>query len=90
LRTSIDTLNVSVNDPATCGGPAPCLVTVKGLTLETPPAQSASAATNSTVTAGFITLGTPLANGASANIQFLLGVQQAGSFRFFLNVEALP
>ncbi len=90
LRTSVDSINVSVNDPATCGGPAPCLVTVKGLTLETPPTQTLSGAANSTVTAGFITLSAPLANGASANVQFLLGVQQAGSFRCFLNIEALP
>jgi hypothetical protein len=37
-----------------------------------------------------ITLGTPLANGASINLQFLLGVQAPGSFKFFINIEALP
>ena len=39
---------------------------------------------------GTITLGTPLANGASANLQFLLGVQTTGKFRFLIIVEALP
>ena len=29
-------------------------------------------------------------SGASINLQFLLGVQQTGSFKFFFNIEALP
>src|SRR6185369_16317790 len=33
-------------------------------------------------------LAQPLAPGASTNVQFMLGVQQTGSFRFFFNVEA--
>ena len=37
-----------------------------------------------------IQLGAPLANGSSINIRFLLGVQQTGTFKFYLNVEALP
>lgn len=37
-----------------------------------------------------ITLGTPLANGASVDVRFLLGIQQTGSFKFYINVEALP
>jgi hypothetical protein len=65
-------------------------VTVKGTTLETPPAQAMGGAFNSSMTAGTITLATPLAAGASPNLQFLLGVQQTGSFKFFINVEALP
>jgi len=47
-------------------------------------------ALNSSWTAGTITLGTPLANGASVNLQLLLGVQNSGSFKFFFNIEALP
>jgi hypothetical protein len=39
---------------------------------------------------GTITLGTPLANGASIDVRWLLGIQQTGSFKFFVNVEALP
>jgi hypothetical protein len=37
-----------------------------------------------------VTLGTPLANGGSLNLQFLLGIQQTGKYRFFIIVEALP
>ncbi len=37
-----------------------------------------------------VTVGTPIANGASINVQFVLGVQQSGNYRFFINVEALP
>ncbi|MCA1635798.1 MAG: hypothetical protein LC802_19445, partial [Acidobacteria bacterium] len=83
-----------VNDPATCaanGTPAtaPCTATVQGTTLEAP-TQPNGGGYNSTMTAGTITLGTPLANGASISLQFLLGIEQTGSFRFLLNVEALP
>jgi hypothetical protein len=40
--------------------------------------------------AGSITLGTPLMPGQSINLQFVLGVNKTGSFKFFFNVEALP
>jgi len=36
-----------------------------------------------------VTLANPLANGATIDLQFLVGVEQAGKFRFFLNVEAV-
>jgi hypothetical protein len=68
----------------------PCTVNVQGTTLEQPPAQPNGGAFNSTISAGTVTLGTPLAPGASINVRFLLGVKQTGSFRFFINVEALP
>ncbi|HSE31786.1 MAG TPA: Calx-beta domain-containing protein, partial [Pyrinomonadaceae bacterium] len=87
-------VTVSVSDPATCtaaGFPStPCNITVIGTTLETPPAQPLGGGFNSSVTTGTITLATPLAPGASVNLQFLLGVQSAGAFKFFFNVEALP
>jgi hypothetical protein len=38
---------------------------------------------------GNITLNTPLAPGASVNVQFVFGVNQIGSFKFFVNIEAL-
>lgn len=66
------------------------MVTVLGTTLETPPAQPNSGGLNSSLAAGTVTLGTPLANGASINLQFLFGVQQTGSFRVFVFVEAVP
>jgi hypothetical protein len=89
---SMAVTGITVNDSATCaatGTPmtAPCTVTVQGTTVETPPAQSMGGAMNSTMTA---TLGTPLASGASINLQFVLGVQQGGSFKFYVNIEALP
>ncbi len=84
-----------INDSATCaatGTPAtaPCSVTVFGTTVEQPPTQSMGGALNSTMSAGTITIPTPLAPGQSINLQFLLGVQQTGAFKFFFNIEALP
>ncbi|HZH90027.1 MAG TPA: hypothetical protein VEX70_05320 [Pyrinomonadaceae bacterium] len=45
---------------------------------------------NSTVRLSRITLGTPLSPGAAVNLRFRLGVMMDGSFRFLVNVEALP
>lgn len=64
------------------------LVTVQGTTLETPPAQPKGGGFNATASVGSITLAEPLQPGAVVHVQFLLGVQQTGSYRFFLNVEA--
>ena len=61
---------------------------VRGATLEEPPTQSLGGGFNSTLAAGTVTLATPLAAGNSVNVQFLLGVEQTGTFRFFVNVEA--
>lgn len=66
------------------------MISVLGTTLEAPPAQPNGGGQNSTMSAGTVTLATPLANGASINLHFLTGVQQGGGFRFFINVEALP
>lgn len=84
-----------INDPATCasnGAPAtpPCTVTVQGTTLETPDSLSNGSAFNSSFSAGTVTLGTPLANGAPILLQFLFGVQQTGRFKVGLQIEALP
>jgi len=65
-------------------------VTIRGTTLETQVAQPMGGAMNSTLTVDSVTLATPLANGASINVQFKLGVQKSGSFRIYVNVEALP
>jgi hypothetical protein len=75
------------NDSGTCGGPASCTVTVEGTTLEQPPSQPVGGGLNATFS---VTLGTPLAAGASVNVQFLLGVQNPGSFRFLIVSEVLP
>jgi len=82
-------ITVSVSDPATCTASSlssPCTVTVLGTILEEPPTQPLGGGYNTST----VTLPTPLAPGASLNLQFLLGVQSTGSFKFFFNVEALP
>jgi hypothetical protein len=62
---------------------------VLGTTLETPPTQPNGGGNNSTLAAGTITLNSPLADGASIDLQFVLGVQNGGVFRFYVNVEAV-
>jgi hypothetical protein len=62
--------------------------TLSALTLEVPPSQPLGGALNSTVRVGSINLNARLADGASVSLEFLLGVQQDGNFRFFINVEA--
>ncbi len=81
-----------INDPATCastGAPAtpPCTVTAQVTALETPPAQANGGGYNSTVT---VSIPGGLANNASVDVNFTLGVVQTGTFRFKLIIEALP
>ncbi|HEY1404842.1 MAG TPA: proprotein convertase P-domain-containing protein [Pyrinomonadaceae bacterium] len=64
-------------------------ITVEGTTLESPPAQALGGGYNSTLSAGTVTT-SPIAPGASVNLRFLLGVQEQGTFRFLVNVEAMP
>jgi hypothetical protein len=64
--------------------------TVQQTTLEEPPSQPNGGGLNSSLSADSVTLATPIAPGGAVNIQFLLGIQQTGAFRFFLNVEVLP
>jgi hypothetical protein len=64
------------------------VVTAQAMTLQTPPAQPNGGGFNSTVAVGTITLPEPLQPGASVHVQFLLGLQSTGSFRFFINIEA--
>lgn len=94
-RTSTLVVVSGINDSVTClasNGVAttPCTVNVQGTTLEQPPSQPNGGGFNSTFSSGTVTLGTPLANGASINIRMLFGIQQTGSFKFYLNIEALP
>jgi hypothetical protein len=97
-RTSAAVVVAGITDAATClatGAPAtpPCTATIQGSTLEqavAPGNQPNGGGFSSSLGAGTVTLGTPLANGASINLQFLLGIQQVGNFRIYLNVEALP
>lgn len=64
-------------------------VTGQALTLQTPPAQASGGGLNSSLAEGVITTTAPLANGASTVVEFNLGVQTPGQFRFYVNVEAL-
>jgi hypothetical protein len=82
---AITSSQVVVSNP--CSGTN---VTVEGTTLETPPAQPNGGGLNSTLSAGTITLATPLAHNQTISLQFLTGVQQTGTFRFFVVIEALP
>ncbi len=73
----------------TATSPAIGTVVVRGVRLEEPPSQPNGGGFNSTVSADFITLQTPLAPGASVNVQFTLGVMRTGTFRHILSIEAL-
>lgn len=69
-------------------------IPVQGTTLEEDTTansgQPVGGAFNSTLSAGTVTLNTPLANGSSAHLRFVFGVTQNGKFRVFVIVEALP
>jgi hypothetical protein len=88
-RTSTDVVVNGVNDESTCLGVAPCDVTVLGTTLEQPPTQNLGGGFNSSLSSDSVTLATPLAPGDSINVHFLLGIQQTGSFKFYINIELL-
>lgn len=82
---------VSVNDPALCGaGATPCNVTAIGTSLEGPPIQNFGGGFNSSWSADTITAATPLTNGSSINLQFVVGLQQTGADRLYVVVEAFP
>jgi hypothetical protein len=89
LRPRTSTAVVVTVDRAPCGS-GTSNVTVQGTTLEQPPSQPNGSGFNGSLSSGTVTLATPLANGASLDVRFLLGIQQTGSFKFYLNVEALP
>ncbi|MGH9945402.1 MAG: lamin tail domain-containing protein, partial [Pyrinomonadaceae bacterium] len=67
-------------------------VRINNLTLEEAPnsggtntlPQTAGGGLNSSLAAGVITLATPLGPGQNINVQFRLGVQATGGFRFFV------
>jgi hypothetical protein len=89
LRPRTSTAVVVTVDRAPCGS-GTSNVTVQGTTLEQPPSQPNGGGFNSSLSSGTVTLATPLANGATLDLRFLVGIQQTGSFKFFFNVEALP
>jgi len=89
VLSSTQTMVSGINDSNACGGSTPCTVTVRGLTLETPPSQTFGGAFNSSISDGLVTLQTPLAPGESINVRFLFGVQRTGLFRVLVNIETL-
>ncbi len=78
LLTSTDE-NITTSGGAT--------VTILGTSLEEPAAQSLGGGLNSSVIVPLA--GGGLINNASLNVQFRLGVEQNGGFRFFVNVEGI-
>ena len=70
------------------GSPNIGVVPVRGLTLEQPPVQANGGGFNSSLSANSITLQTPLAPGASINVEFKLGIMRPGAFRLLVNFEA--
>jgi len=86
-HTSSD-LTVTV-DRAPCGS-GTSDVSVLGTTFEEPPSQPNGGAFNGSFSAGTVTLGTPLANGASIDLRFLFGLQQHGQYKMGIIVESLP
>jgi hypothetical protein len=88
LRPRTSTAVVVTVDRAPCGT-GTSNVTVQGTTLEQPPSQPNGSGFNGSLGAGTVSLATPLANGATIDLRFLLGLQQTGTFKFYLNIEAL-
>jgi hypothetical protein len=83
-RTSSDVSEA--NPPCNGGG----TIDFIGTTLEEGAVvQANSGAFNSSLGVGTITLATPLGVNGSINLTFLLGIQQTGTFKFYINVEAL-
>jgi hypothetical protein len=94
LRPRTSTAVVVTVDRPPCGS-GTSNVTVQGTTLEQrapapTPQQPNGGGFNSSMSSGTVTLATPLANGATLDVRFLLGIQQTGSFKFYFNIEALP
>ena len=87
-RTSTDVV-VTV-DRTPCGS-GTSMVTVTGTTLQQPPSQPNGTGFNGSFLVPSITVGTPLANGASIDVRFLAGVQQdAANTRLIILPETLP
>jgi len=72
--------------PVTGGG----TVVVNGTTLQQPPSQTKGGGYNSSFSVNTVSAGSPLAPGASVNVQFVFGIQQTGRFNIALNIESLP
>ena len=63
---------------------------VRGTTVEQPPNQPNGGGINTGLSVPTVTPATPIAPGASIDVQFLFGIQQTGDFRFCVYTETLP
>jgi hypothetical protein len=94
LRSVSATSVSTIGDISTCNAAGfsavPCSITAQGTTLESPPAQPIGGGFDSTLSAGTITLASPLAYGASIYLQLLLGVEQPGNYRLVIELESNP
>jgi hypothetical protein len=84
LRVRTSSL-IIITDPCTS-----LPLAIQGTTLEEPPAQPNGGGFNSSLSAGTVTLATPILPGGTYDFHFLLGIQQTGSFKFYVNIETLP
>jgi hypothetical protein len=85
-------LHVRTSSPETLTGvPGRGDLQVHGLTDEQEPIEDAAqcGGLNTSLSDDTVTLQSPLAPGATIDVVFLLGVEQTGHFRFYVNVEAL-
>ena len=85
---ALDSTDVLITSPA---------LTIKGTTIELPPIQALGGGLNTGLTVVVPDAGlAPLVGGlcvtgqCTLDVQFKLGVVQGGTYRFFINVEALP
>jgi subtilisin-like proprotein convertase family protein len=83
-RTSTNFLATCVAAGGGCPGPGPIII--NGTTLDAPSGAN-NGGLNTSLT---VSVGGGIAPGSQISVQFLLGVKQPGSYRFFINVEALP
>src|SRR5205085_1620973 len=63
---------------------------VQSTALEVPPTQLNGGGFDSSLGVGIITFNTPLPDGSAVNVNFLLGIQLQGAYRFKVIAEALP
>lgn len=77
----------SADSTVTSGGGQ---VTVRGLTLEQPPAQPSGGGLNSSLVVPSVNSTTPLAPGQTVTLEFSLNVVRAGRFRFAAVAETSP
>jgi hypothetical protein len=84
-RTSTAIVVTGVDRPP-CGA-GTSNINVQGTTLEQPPSQPNGSGFNGSLS---VTLAAPLANGASIDLRFLIGIQQTGNFKLGVVVESLP